>query len=156
MKTTDVSDAHVEARVLAPILRSFGGAREIAGRIATVKVHEDNSLVREALQRKGDGRVLVVDGGGSMRCALVGDQLAALAQTNGWAGILVNGCVRDSAAIAQIAIGVFAIATHPKKSAKRREGEHDVAVTFGGVTFVPGEWICADDDGVVVMRKAPG
>lgn len=155
MKTTDVSDANPEARVLDPILESFGGAREFAGTIATVKVHEDNSLVREALEEPGDGRVLVVDGGGSMRCALLGDNLAALAKNNGWAGVIVNGCVRDSEAIATIDVGVAAIATHPKKSVKRGEGQRDVPVTFGGVTFTPGEWVCVDEDGVVVVASAP-
>jgi len=155
MKTTDVSDAHGDARSLAPILRSFGGAREVHGRITTLKVHEDNALVRKALEEKGEGRVLLVDGGGSMRCALVGDNLAALALANGWAGIVVYGCIRDSAAIASIAVGVFAMATHPKKSVKRGEGQRDVPVTFGGVTFAPGEWICADDDGVIVMSDPP-
>lgn len=156
MKTADLCDAHPDARVLAPILRSFGGARSFSGRIATVKAHEDNTRVREALSEPGERRVLVVDGGGSTRCALVGDMLATLGQGSGWAGIVVYGCIRDSDVIATIALGVHALGTHPKKSEKRGEGQRDVPVTFGGVTFVPGEWLAADDDGVVVLARAPG
>ena len=98
------------------------------------------------------GRVLVIDGGGSLRRALVGDQLAALGVKNGWSGIVVYGCIRDSRAIAQMDIGVFALATHPQKTVKRNVGEQDVPVTFGGVTFHPGEWLYADEDGVLVSR----
>jgi regulator of ribonuclease activity A len=156
MKTADVCDAHSEdARALDPILRSYGGVREFAGCITTVKVHEDNSLVREALSERGDGRVLVVDGGGSLRCALVGDMLASLGQNNGWAGIIVYGCVRDSDALSAIEIGIQALGTNPKKSVKRGEGQRNVSVTFGGVTFCPDEWLCADDDGIVVLATAP-
>jgi regulator of ribonuclease activity A len=155
MKTTDVCDAHADAQALAPILRSFGGTRAFSGRIATVKIHEDNTLVRAALSEPGDGRVLVVDGGGSTRCALVGDMLAALGRNNGWAGIVVYGCIRDSDVLATIPIGVHALGAHPKKSEKRGEGQRDVPVTFGGVTFRPNEWVCADDDGVVVLAKPP-
>jgi regulator of ribonuclease activity A len=155
--TTDLCDAHGDTvRVVAPLFRDFGGARHFAGRIATVKVHEDNVLVRAAFEEKGEGRVLVIDGGGSLRVALVGDQLAAIAANNGWAGIVVNGCIRDSEAISAIALGVKAIATCPRKSAKRGWGERDVPVTFGGVTFTPGEWLCADADGIVVAHAPLG
>jgi regulator of ribonuclease activity A len=119
----------------------------------TVKVFEDNSLVRSALEESGEGRILVVDGGGSMRCALLGDQLAELAEENDWAGVIVNGCIRDSAAIAEIPIGVKAIGVHPLKSVKRGVGERDIPVRFAGVTFLPGHYIYADEDGLLVSEK---
>jgi regulator of ribonuclease activity A len=141
-------------RVVAPVFRSYGGRRAFHGPIATLKLHEDNSLVRKALESAGDGRVLVVDGGGSLRCALVGDQLARLGNGNGWAGILVYGCIRDSRAIAEMDIGVLALATHPQKSVKKGVGDADIPVTFGGVTFHPGEHLYADEDGIVVAASA--
>ncbi|MDQ3034206.1 MAG: ribonuclease E activity regulator RraA [Myxococcota bacterium] len=153
-KTTDLCDAHPElVRVADPIFRSFGGRAEFEGAIATLKLHEDNALVREALSKPGDGRVLVIDGGGSMRRALVGDQLAALAQRNGWSGIVVHGCIRDAADIAQIAIGVLALGTHPRKSDKRAHGIAGEPVTFAGVTFTPGEHAWIDVDGLVVAPR---
>lgn len=160
--TADLCDRHEDLlrsgqlRVLAPMLRSFGGRASFHGPITTLKLFEDNSFVRKALEQPGAGRVLVIDGGGSLRRALVGDQLAALGVRNGWAGIVVYGCIRDSAAIAAMDIGVFALATHPRKTDKKNVGEIDVAVTFGGVTFAPGNWLCADADGVLVVDRAPG
>ena len=118
--------------------------------IVTVKLFEDNSLVRETLAKPGAGKVLVVDGGGSLRCALVGDQIAELAVKNQWAGIVVYGCIRDSVAINGLPLGVRAIDTHPLKSIKKGAGDCEIAVTFGGVTFTPGEWLYADEDGVIV------
>jgi len=132
----------------------FGGALDFAGPISTVKCHEDNSLVRSALEEPGEGRVLVVDGGGSDRCALLGDNLAQLAIDNEWAGIVVYGCIRDSAEIAEMPVGVKALATHPKKSHKQNIGERDVAVRFAGVSFAPGAWLYADLDGIVVSDEA--
>lgn len=150
-QTTDLCDANEgKVRVVAPMFRSFGGKARFAGPISTLKVFEDNSLVRSALETAGAGRVLVVDGGGSMRCAMVGDQLAALGVKNGWAGIVVYGCIRDSGPIAGMDIGVFALGTHPQKSVKKGAGDQDIPVTFGGVTFVPGHWLYADEDGVIV------
>ncbi len=152
--TADLYDAHGEAlRVLAPLFRDFGGVQTFAGPVATLKVYEDNSLVRAALEQPGQGRVLVVDGGGSLRCALVGDNLAALGHKNGWAGIVIYGCIRDAAPIAAIAIGVKAIATNPRKSVKKGEGERDVALRFAEVTITPGDYLYADVDGVVVADK---
>jgi regulator of ribonuclease activity A len=152
--TTDLCDAHEDkVRVLEPLLASYGGRAAFHGRIATLKLHEDNSLVRKAVESPGEGRVLVIDGGGSLRRALVGDQLAALAVKNGWAGIIVYGCIRDSRAIGEMDLGVLALDTHPLKTVKRNVGEADIAVTFGGVTFVPGEWLYADDDGVIVSSQ---
>jgi regulator of ribonuclease activity A len=158
--TADLCDRHEDQlrsgtlRVVAPMFRSYGGRPSFQGPIATLKLFEDNSFVRKALEQPGNGRVLVIDGGGSLRRALVGDQLAALGARNGWAGIVVHGCIRDSAAIAAMDIGVFALATHPQKTDKKNVGEADVSITFGGVTFRPGEWLFADSDGVLVADKA--
>ncbi|NDU93183.1 MAG: ribonuclease E activity regulator RraA, partial [Ferrovum sp.] len=123
------------------------------GQLATIKVIEDNTLVRAALETPGFGRVLVVDGGGSLRCALVGDQLASLGVKHGWAGIIVYGCIRDSQAISGMPIGVQALGTHPRKSIKKGEGAADIPVTFAGITFKPGAWLYADDDGLVVTAN---
>lgn len=155
-QTADLCDQHEgllgegRLRVAAPVFRSYGGRRSFCGPIVTLKLFEDNSLVRSTLETPGAGRVLVVDGGGSERCALVGDQLALLGVRNTWAGILVNGCIRDSRAISAMEIGVLALATHPQKSVKRGIGEAEVPVSFAGVTFRPGEFLYADDDGVLV------
>jgi regulator of ribonuclease activity A len=153
--TTDLCDAHEAAvRVVEPMFSSFGGRVAFHGRIATLKLFEDNSLVRTALESPGEGRVLVIDGGGSLRRALVGDQLAALGVKNGWAGVAVYGCIRDSRAIGAMDIGMLAIDTHPMKTVKKNVGETDIPVSFGGVTFVPGEWLYADEDGVIVSTNA--
>ncbi|MDH3306871.1 MAG: ribonuclease E activity regulator RraA [Acidimicrobiia bacterium] len=152
MNTSDLSDDFPDARVADPALRDYGGQTSFSGPIFTVKVFEDNTLIRRALETDGDGSVLVIDGGGSVRCALVGDQLAALAVENGWNGIVVWGCVRDSAELARLNIGIKAVATHPRRSVKRNEGSSDLAVTFAGVTFEPGWWLYADADGIVVLE----
>ena len=152
--TTDLCDAHEgTVRVVEPMFGSFGGRSAFFGRIATLKLFEDNSLVRKVLESSGEGRVLVIDGGGSLRRALVGDQLAALGVKNGWAGIVVYGCIRDSSDINGIDIGVRALNTHPQKSIKKGAGDRNIAVTFGGVTFHPGEYLYADEDGVLVSSK---
>ncbi|MDX9707764.1 MAG: ribonuclease E activity regulator RraA [Azospira sp.] len=157
-KTPDLCDQFEaelgqSVRVVAPMFRQYGGRRAFSGRIATLKLFEDNSLVRTAFAEDGKGKVLVIDGGGSLRCALVGDQLAILAQKNGWEGVVVYGCIRDSGDIAGIDIGVRALDTHPQKSIKKNVGERDIPVTFGGVTFRPGEYLYADEDGVLVSMK---
>jgi regulator of ribonuclease activity A len=153
--TTDLCDAHeTVVRVVEPMFSSFGGRAAFHGRIATLKLFEDNSLVRTALESPGEGRVLVIDGGGSLRRALVGDQLAALGVKNGWAGVVVYGCIRDSRAIGAMDIGMLSIDTHPMKTVKKNVGEADIPVCFGGVTFVPGEWLYADEDGVIVSTNA--
>lgn len=157
--TADLCDRHEDdlrserLRVVTPMFRSFGGRAAFAGPIATLKLFEDNSLVRRALEGAGEGRVLVIDGGGSLRRALVGDQLALLAVKNGWNGIVVYGCIRDSAAIGAMDIGVLALTTHPRKTDKKNTGEADVAVSFGGVSFHPGEWLYADADGLLVSAQ---
>ena len=154
--TTDLCDAHEDQladgrlRVLQPAFLSFGARPAFEGPVATLKCFEDNSLVRTALEEPGAGRVLVVDGGGSLRCALLGGNLAKLAEQNGWAGVIVNGSVRDVDEIDGCRIGVRALASHPRKSDKRGVGVRDVAVEFWGVRIRPGEWICADRDGVIV------
>ncbi len=154
-QTTGLCDANEgKVRAVAPMFRSFGGKTRFAGPIRTLKVFEDNSLVRSTLETAGNGAVLVVDGGGSMRCAMVGDQLALLGVKNNWAGIVVYGCIRDSGPIAGMDIGVFALGTHPMKSVKKGAGDVDIPVTFGGVTFTPGEYIYADEDGVIVSATA--
>ena len=152
--TADLSDElNGRARIATPGLRRFGGRSRFSGIISTVKCFEDNSLVRTALEERAEGRVLVVDGGASMHCALLGDMLAEMAATNGWSGIIVNGCIRDSAVIADIDIGVRALDTHPRKSVKRGAGERDVAVRFSDLDFVPGEFVYADEDGVLVTAQ---
>lgn len=152
-KTTDLCDAHEDkVKVLAPMFRSYGQNIAFSGKIATVKVHEDNVLVRQALSQNGAGQVLVVDGGGSMRCALVGDRLAELAMHNGWQGIVVYGCIRDSAAINRIPLGVRALNTNPLKSVKKGAGDSGIPVSFGGVSFTPGHYLYADEDGIVVSE----
>lgn len=153
-QTTDLSDDHGErVQVADPIFRSFGGRARFAGAIHTLKVFEDNSLVRSTLETPGQGRVLVVDGGGSLRCALVGGQLGELAVANGWAGIVVWGCIRDSVEIDAQDFGVRALATHPRKSVKKGEGTSGQTVRFAGVSFVPGHWLYADEDGLVVAPE---
>ena len=152
-QTTDLCDANEgKVRAVAPMFRSFGGKTRFSGPIRTLKVFEDNALVRSTLETAGNGGVLVVDAGGSMRCAMVGDQLALLGVKNGWAGIVVYGCIRDSGPIAGMEIGVFALGTHPMKSIKKGAGDVDIPVTFGGVTFVTGHWLYADEDGVIVSE----
>jgi regulator of ribonuclease activity A len=152
--TADLCDDHPDLQVADPLFRDYGKTVAFHGPIATLKIFEDNTLVRKALEQPGEDRVLVVDGGGSTRCALVGDRLATLAKDNGWSGILVYGCIRDSAVIAAIDVGLKALATTPKKSVKRGEGQQDIPVRFAGVTFEPGHHLYADADGVVVSAEA--
>lgn len=156
--TADLSDAHPDAAVVALTLglANFGGVPAFHGPVSTVRCFEDNSLVRTALAEPGDGRVLVVDGGGSLGCALVGDVLAALGHDNGWSGVVVNGCVRDTAQLAEIALGIKALAAHPTRSEKRNQGVRDHEVTFGNVTFRPGAWLYADTDGILVLPDRAG
>ena len=158
-KTPDLCDAFEgelgkSVRVVAPMFKPYGARQAFSGQIVTLKLFEDNSLVRTLFSEEGKGKVLVIDGGGSMRCALVGDQLAALAQKNGWEGVVVYGCIRDSGEINATDIGVRALDTHPQRSLKKGAGERDLAVTFGGVSFNPGEYLYADEDGILVSSKA--
>ena len=149
--TAQLLDEHGDhAQVCLVQFRSFG-AIAVEGRIATVRCFEDNVILRRRIEEPGDGRVLVVDGGGSQRCALLGDDIASLAQTNGWIGIVVNGCVRDSVPLDGLDLAVKALGTNPRPSRKEGAGAADVPVRFGGVEFAPGAWLCADADGVVVL-----
>jgi regulator of ribonuclease activity A len=149
-KTTDLCDAHEDLQVAEPVLRHFGGRARFSGPISTLSVFEDNALVRAALEEPGAGRVLVVDGGGSLRCALLGDQLGELAVRNGWAGVVVHGCVRDTAELGALDLGVMALAPHPRRSVKRGEGERDAPLRFAGLQIVPGQQLYADEDGLIV------
>ncbi|HEX3772156.1 MAG TPA: ribonuclease E activity regulator RraA [Polyangiaceae bacterium] len=151
--TTDLSDAHPEAQVCDPVFKDFGGRAAFFGPIATLKVFEDNALVRSTLETAGGGRVLVVDGGGSLRCALVGGLLGKLAVDHGWSGVVVFGCVRDVAELAACDVGIKALAAHPRKSEKGLHAGHaDRVVRFAGATFRPGGWLYSDTDGVVVSE----
>ena len=149
--TPDLCDAYPElVQVVEPMFSNFGGHDSFGGEIVTIKCFEDNSLVKDQVDLDGKGKVLVVDGGGSLRRALLGDMLAEKAAKNGWEGLVVYGCIRDSAAINGLPIGVRALDTHPLKSIKKGVGDVDIPVTFGGVTFTPGDWLYADEDGVIV------
>jgi regulator of ribonuclease activity A len=150
--TADLLDEHGDrASVCSLALRHFGRVRVFEGEIATVRCFEDNVLVRQRVSEPGRGRVLVVDGGGSTRVALVGDKLAGFATTNGWAGVVIHGCVRDVAALRELDLGINALGSNPRPSGKHGDGEIDVPVTFGGATFTPGAMLYCDDDGIVVV-----
>ena len=152
LKTADLCDAHEESvRVLDLPLRDYGGRIAFHGPVSTLRALEDNSRVREAVAEPGEGRVLVIDGGGSTRRSMLGDNLAAMATKNGWAGVVVHGVIRDTEAIGQLPLGVKALGTCPRKTDKLGQGLRDVPLHFGGVTIAPGEWLYADEDGVVVF-----
>lgn len=157
--TCDICDANEDKitagslAVLPPVFQSFGKQASFAGPARTLKVFEDNVLVRAALETPGEGHVLVVDGGGSLRCALVGGNLGVLAEKNGWAGIIVNGCIRDSEEINACNIGVRALAAHPQRSIRKGVGDKDIQVSIAGVSVKPGDWIYADADGVLVSAE---
>lgn len=153
MKTADLYDKHPYVFVADPIFTSYGSIHTFDGKIVTVKVYDDNVLVRQALEKPGAGRVLVVDGAGSLQTALLGDRLASLAISNEWAGIIIYGCIRDAAEIASLPIGIKALNTTPRKSYKRGIGETDVVVYFAGIAFVPGHYVYADTDGMIVSYK---
>ncbi|NNE56246.1 MAG: ribonuclease E activity regulator RraA [Flavobacteriales bacterium] len=153
-ETADLWDRHGDALLCVdPIFRCYGLNKAFHGEIVTLKVFEDNSLVRNQLEQEGKNRVLVVDGGGSLRCALIGDQLAQLAIDNCWAGLVVNGCIRDSVVIDQMKIGMNALNTSPVKSVKKGLGELGIDVRFGGVRFRTGDFLYADQDGILVSAE---
>jgi len=152
--TADLYDEYEEKlQIASPMFNDYGGNLKFCGPASTVRVFEDNSLVRAALEEPGEGRVLVIDGGASLKCALLGDMLVELGKENDWAGIIVYGCIRDSALIANIAIGVKALNTNPRKSIKKGIGERDVSVSFADVIISPGDYIYADEDGVVISAE---
>ncbi len=157
--TADLCDKYSEQedfQIAEPVFQSFGNKKAFDGQITTLKVFEDNSLVRKTLEEKVEYRVLVVDGGGSRRCALIGSDLAGLACRNGWEGIIIYGCIRDSAAVNQLDIGIRALSTHPQKSHKRGLGERDVMITFAGINFKKDHYLYADDDGIIVSETKLG
>ena len=152
--TADLYDLHEgSVHVALPLFKDYGGRKVFCGQVVTVRVFEDNSLVRTALSEQGQGKVLVIDGGESLRCALVGDLLAQMAKDNGWEGIIVSGCIRDSSVITGINIGLKALGTNPRKSVKKGVGDRDMPVTFAGVTFNPGDFVYADTDGILVSAS---
>jgi regulator of ribonuclease activity A len=150
--TSDLVDEHGDGAsvCLTPFVQ-YGARRQFAGPISTVRCHEDNVIVRRRVGEPGAGRVLVVDGGGSLRVALVGDMLAGLARDNGWAGLVINGCVRDVSALAGLDLGIKALAACPRPNVKLGDGESDVEVSFGGVTFTPEATLVSDEDGIVLL-----
>ncbi len=153
VKTTDLCDEFPDdIQVAEPLFSHYGRRRRFHGPTATIKVHDDNVLVKQALGEPGEGRVLVVDGGGSLRRALMGDIVAGMASENGWAGIVINGCVRDSVDIANIDIGVLALNVIPLKSRKRGDGDTGVSVSFAGLTIRPGDYLYADEDGLLLAH----
>jgi regulator of ribonuclease activity A len=154
LKTADLYDVHEdELQICNPGFRHYGGHHTFHGPIATLKCFEDNALVRDQIEQPGQGRVLVVDGGGSLRCAMLGDLLAQQAVDNGWSGLVIHGCIRDALEIAELPLGVMALATNPRKSVNKGSGEVGGALNFSGVCFRPGEWLYADEDGIVVSDK---
>jgi regulator of ribonuclease activity A len=151
--TADFCDEHGdELQICEPAFHAYGGRPAYSGPISTVRCFEDNSRVKEAVDGPGEGRVLVVDGGGSRRRALFGDRLGSAAVRNGWAGVIIHGCIRDSAELGRMDLGIRALGTMPLRSEKRGEGERDIPVRFAGVTFRPGEHVYVDEDGVIVSR----
>jgi len=149
----DLCDEYPDlVRVVTPMFRNFGARKSFSGEIVTIKCHEDNSLVAEHVEDNGTGRVMVVDGGGSLRCALLGDNLAEKAAANKWSGIIIYGCIRDVDIINNIELGVQALAANPMRSVKRQVGLYQEPVSFGGVSFIPGEYVYADNNGIAVAQ----
>ncbi|WP_167631215.1 ribonuclease E activity regulator RraA [Mariprofundus ferrooxydans] len=152
-KTTDLYDKYLETlQVAAPVFRDFGGRQRFSGQIVTLKAFEDNSFLKAAFETDGRGKVLVVDSGASLRCAMMGDVMAALGASNGWEGVVINGCIRDSADVAKVNLGVKALATTPRKTIKRNQGVRDIPLSFAGVHFNPGDYLYADEDGIVLSK----
>ncbi|MGM9923897.1 MAG: ribonuclease E activity regulator RraA [Bacillus sp. (in: firmicutes)] len=153
-KTADLCDEYSEELKICELeLKSYGGVQSFSGKIATVRVFEDNVLVKEALQTVEEGSILVVDGAGSRKCALMGDMLGEIAQERNLAGVIINSCVRDCAELAMMNIGVLAIGTNPLKSVKRGHGDRNVTLSFGGIEWVPGHYAYCDSDGIVVSSR---
>jgi regulator of ribonuclease activity A len=150
--TADLVDAHESSIQSCDLqLRQYGGHAAFAGRIRTVRCHEDNVVLRSMLSTPGRGDVLVADGAGSLHMALMGDAIAQLGVDNGWSGIVINGAVRDTAALRHLPIGIKALGSNPRRSRKNGAGEADVVLAFGSVTFTPGARLTSDDDGIVVL-----
>jgi regulator of ribonuclease activity A len=152
LSTPDLSDAAPEARAIELQFFNYGAIRQFGGRVVTIKCHEDNSLVKQCVEEPGEGRVIAVDGGGSMRRSLLGDMLAEKASANGWAGLVINGVIRDVDQIGATALGVQALGTCPVKTEKLGMGQRDVPITIGGVDIEPGDYLYADNNGVLVSK----
>ncbi len=152
--TADLCDEFAaEIQVAEPVFRIYGGRRNFGGQVATLQVFEDNTLLRNLLEEPGLGRVLVVDGGASQRCALLGGNIARLASENGWSGVIINGCIRDRVEVDTTDIGIRALNTCPRKSAKEGQGDKDVDLAFAGMDVSPGDYLFADEDGIVVSGR---
>ena len=152
--TADICDAYADrVQVCEPLFQAYGGITATHGVVSTVRCFEDNSRVKEAVESPGQGRILIVDGGGSRRHALFGGNLGKAAVKNGWAGVIIYGCIRDSAELGGMKLALRALGTMPLRSEKRGEGERDMPVRFAGVTFRPGDYVYADEDGIVVARE---
>ncbi len=154
ISTPDLTDSAPEAVVIDLQFRNFGAHPRFSGRVVTIKCHEDNSLVKQCVSEAGEGRVIVVDGGGSLRRALLGDMLAEEAARNGWAGLVINGAVRDVDEIAVTALGVKALGATPLKTEKRGEGQRDISIQVGSARIAPGDYLYADNNGVIVSARA--
>lgn len=153
-RTTDLYDANeIEVQVCKPLFQSYGKEKQFYGKMETVKVKDDNVLVKRAIETVSGGTVLVVDGEGSTNCALLGDNLANIARKRNLAGIIIYGCVRDCAELRNIELGILAIATMPKRSVKEGKGETNIPLSFGGVSWIPGNYVYVDEDGVIVCEK---
>jgi regulator of ribonuclease activity A len=153
--TADLVDEHESSLRCCDVqFRQFGGLARFNGPVRTVKSFEDNTLIKQALSEPGKGAVLVVDGGGSVRCSLLGDYLVGVGLKNGWAGLVIWGAVRDTVALGQLAIGLKALGANPLRSTKTGSGQRDIAVAFGGSVFRPNDWLYSDEDGIVVSERA--
>lgn len=156
LATADVCDAlDDDAQLLPSAYKSYGGRSDFAGSAVTLRTLDDNSLLKNLVQTAGEGQVIVVDGGGSSRMALLGGNLAADAASNGWAGIVIHGCVRDLHELCAEDIGIMALGSCPRKSVKRDRGELNVEIAIGHVVIKPGYWVIADADGIVIARELP-
>lgn len=154
ISTPDLCDSHPDLiKIVGPIFRNYGGKKSFGGEIVTVKCFEDNSRVKELAGVKGNGKVMVVDGGGSLNKALLGDLIAQSALDNGWAGFIIYGCIRDVEPIAIMDVGVKALNSIPLKTKRKGEGEKNIPITFGGVTFNPGEFVYCDETGIIVSTE---
>ncbi|WP_024297483.1 ribonuclease E activity regulator RraA [Methylomicrobium lacus] len=156
LATARLCDAYAQEahfQIVEPLFKSYGAHPVFWGRISTLKAFEDNVQIKTVLQEKAEGRVLVVDGGGSHRCALIDFELASLAVDNGWQGLLIYGCVRDTARLAELPIGIRALHAHPLQSHQRNQGDHDLPITFAGVNFKKDHFLYADHDGIVVSDR---
>ncbi len=154
ISTPDLSDTAPGCRAIELQFGNYGARKQFCGRVVTIKCHEDNSLVKQCVSEPGEGRVIVVDGGGSLRRALLGDMLAEQAAANGWAGLVINGAIRDVDEIGAIGLGVQALGTCPLKTDKLGAGQRDLTLHFGGVEIRPGEYLYADNNGVLVSGEA--